>query len=85
MCGFAARVFAESMGRCVSARPDPSGALAAHATVTADRGSHEAFRGQRQTRNCSGPSDHAPVMVDLDDAADCDIGLDVPPPSGGRL
>ena len=35
----------------------------------------------RQARKGSGPSDHAPVMVDLDDAPDGDIGPVVPPPS----
>ncbi len=35
----------------------------------------------RQARKGSGPSDHAPVIVDLDDAPDGDIGPMVPPPS----
>jgi exodeoxyribonuclease III len=35
----------------------------------------------RQARKGSGPSDHAPVMVDLDQAPDGDIGPVVPPPS----
>jgi exodeoxyribonuclease-3 len=35
----------------------------------------------RQARKGSGPSDHAPVMVDLDEARDGDIGPVVPPPS----
>jgi exodeoxyribonuclease-3 len=35
----------------------------------------------RQARKGSGPSDHAPVMVDLDEAPDGDIGPLVPPPS----
>jgi exodeoxyribonuclease-3 len=35
----------------------------------------------RQARKGSGPSDHAPVIVDLDEAADGDIGPVVPPPS----
>ena len=34
-----------------------------------------------QARKGSGPSDHAPVIVDLDDAPDGDIGPVVPPPS----
>jgi exodeoxyribonuclease-3 len=40
----------------------------------------------RQARKGTGPSDHAPVMVDLDEAPDGDIGPMVPPPSarGGR-
>jgi exodeoxyribonuclease-3 len=38
----------------------------------------------RQARKGSGPSDHAPVMVDLDEAPDGDIGPVVPPPSAGR-
>ena len=41
----------------------------------------------RQARKGTGPSDHAPVMVDLDEAPDGDIGPVVPPPSspGGEL
>jgi exodeoxyribonuclease III len=35
----------------------------------------------RQARKGSGPSDHAPVIVDLDEAHDGDIGPVVPPPS----
>jgi exodeoxyribonuclease-3 len=35
----------------------------------------------RQARKGSGPSDHAPVIVDLDDAPDGDVGPVVPPPS----
>jgi exodeoxyribonuclease-3 len=35
----------------------------------------------RQARKGSGPSDHAPVIVDLDEALDGDIGPVVPPPS----
>jgi exodeoxyribonuclease-3 len=35
----------------------------------------------RQARMGSGPSDHAPVIVDLDEAPDGDIGPVVPPPS----
>ena len=35
----------------------------------------------RQARKGRGPSDHAPVIVDLDDAPDGDIGPVVPPPS----
>jgi exodeoxyribonuclease III len=35
----------------------------------------------RQARKGTGPSDHAPVIVDLDDAPDGDIGPVVPPPS----
>jgi exodeoxyribonuclease III len=40
----------------------------------------------RQARKGTGPSDHAPVIVDLDEARDGDIGPVVPPPSaaGGR-
>lgn len=40
----------------------------------------------RQARKGTGPSDHAPVIVDLDDAPDGDIGPVVPPPSapGGK-
>ncbi|WP_328995195.1 exodeoxyribonuclease III [Kribbella sp. NBC_01245] len=38
----------------------------------------------RQARKGTGPSDHAPVMVDLDEAPDGDIGPMVPPPSAGR-
>jgi exodeoxyribonuclease III len=35
----------------------------------------------RQARKGSGPSDHAPVIVDIDEAPDGDIGPMVPPPS----
>jgi exodeoxyribonuclease III len=40
----------------------------------------------RHARKGTGPSDHAPVIVDLDEAPDGDIGPVVPPPSaaGGR-
>jgi exodeoxyribonuclease-3 len=38
----------------------------------------------RQARKGSGPSDHAPVIVDLDEAPDGDIGPVVPPPSAAR-
>ena len=38
----------------------------------------------RQARKGSGPSDHAPVIVDLDDAPDGDCGPVVPPPSAPR-
>jgi exodeoxyribonuclease-3 len=39
----------------------------------------------RQARKGSGPSDHAPVIVDLDEAPDGDIGPVVPPPSAPVL
>jgi exodeoxyribonuclease-3 len=39
----------------------------------------------RQARKGSGPSDHAPVIVDLDEAPDGDIGPVVPPPSNPVL
>jgi len=35
----------------------------------------------RQARKGSGPSDHAPVIIDLDEAPNGDIGPVVPPPS----
>ena len=35
----------------------------------------------RHARKGSGPSDHAPVIVDLDEAPDGDVGPVVPPPS----
>jgi exodeoxyribonuclease-3 len=35
----------------------------------------------REARKGKGPSDHAPVIVDLDEAPDGDIGPVVPPPS----
>jgi exodeoxyribonuclease-3 len=38
----------------------------------------------RQARKGTGPSDHAPVIVDLDTAPDGDIGPMVPPPSAPR-
>jgi exodeoxyribonuclease-3 len=37
----------------------------------------------RHARKGAGPSDHAPVIVDLDEAPDGDIGPVVPPPSAG--
>jgi exodeoxyribonuclease III len=39
----------------------------------------------RQARKGSGPSDHAPVIIDLDEAPDGDIGPVVPPPSAPVL
>jgi exodeoxyribonuclease III len=39
----------------------------------------------RHARKGKGPSDHAPVIVDLDDAPDGDIGPVVPPPSAPVL
>jgi exodeoxyribonuclease-3 len=39
----------------------------------------------RQARKGNGPSDHAPVIVDLDEAPDGDIGPVVPPPSNPVL
>ncbi|MDQ0383097.1 exodeoxyribonuclease-3 [Amycolatopsis thermophila] len=38
----------------------------------------------RHARKVTGPSDHAPVIVDLDEAPDGDIGPVVPPPSAPR-
>jgi exodeoxyribonuclease-3 len=38
----------------------------------------------RKARKGTGPSDHAPVIVDLDEAPDGDIGPVVPPPSARR-
>src|SRR5215468_5960067 len=38
----------------------------------------------RQARKGTGPSDHAPVIVDLDDTPDGDVGPLVPPPSAPR-
>jgi exodeoxyribonuclease-3 len=38
----------------------------------------------REARKGSGPSDHAPVIVDLDEAPDGEIGPVVPPPSAPR-
>ena len=39
----------------------------------------------RHARKGTGPSDHAPVIVDLDEAPDGDIGPVVPPPSAAPL
>jgi exodeoxyribonuclease III len=39
----------------------------------------------RQARKGTGPSDHAPVIVDLDEAPDGDIGPVVPPPSAPAI
>lgn len=38
----------------------------------------------RHARKGTGPSDHAPVIIDLDDAPDGDIGPVVPPPSARK-
>ncbi|MGD0554363.1 MAG: exodeoxyribonuclease III [Streptosporangiaceae bacterium] len=38
----------------------------------------------REARKGTGPSDHAPVIADLDEAPDGDIGPLVPPPSAAR-
>ena len=38
----------------------------------------------RKARKGTGPSDHAPVIIDLDTAPDGDIGPVVPPPSAPR-
>lgn len=38
----------------------------------------------RHARKGTGPSDHAPVIVDLDESPDGDIGPVVPPPSAAR-
>jgi exodeoxyribonuclease-3 len=38
----------------------------------------------RKARKGTGPSDHAPVIVDLDEARDGDLGPMVPPPSSPR-
>jgi exodeoxyribonuclease-3 len=38
----------------------------------------------RKARKGTGPSDHAPVIIDLDEAPDGDIGPVVPPPSAPR-
>jgi exodeoxyribonuclease III len=38
----------------------------------------------RHARKGTGPSDHAPVIVDLDEAPDGDVGPVVPPPSAPR-
>jgi len=38
----------------------------------------------RQARKGTAPSDHAPVIVDFDDAPDGDCGPMVPPPSASR-
>jgi exodeoxyribonuclease-3 len=38
----------------------------------------------RQARKGKGPSDHAPVLVDLDTAPDGDLGPVVPPPSARK-
>lgn len=48
-------------------------------TTVADR--VQAAWVDRQARKGRGPSDHAPVIVDLDEAPDGDIGPVVPPPS----
>ncbi|MGA9285067.1 MAG: exodeoxyribonuclease III [Solirubrobacteraceae bacterium] len=52
------------------------------APIVADR--MKAAWVDRQARKGTGPSDHAPVIVDLDEAPDGDIGPLVPPPSAPR-
>jgi exodeoxyribonuclease III len=52
------------------------------APIVADR--MKAAWVDRQARKGTGPSDHAPVIVDLDEAPDGDIGPMVPPPSAPR-
>jgi exodeoxyribonuclease-3 len=54
------------------------------ATVTVARRVRAAWV-DRQARKGSKPSDHAPVIVDLDEAPDGDIGPVVPPPSAPAL
>jgi exodeoxyribonuclease-3 len=51
-------------------------------TVLADRG--QAAWIDRAARKGTGPSDHAPVIFDVDAAPDGDIGPMVPPPSAPR-
>ncbi|MGA7705530.1 MAG: exodeoxyribonuclease III [Solirubrobacteraceae bacterium] len=53
------------------------------APIVADR--MKAAWVDRQARKGTGPSDHAPVIVDLDEAPDGDIGPLVPPPSAPRV
>jgi exodeoxyribonuclease III len=53
------------------------------APIVADR--MKAAWVDRQARKGTGPSDHAPVIVDLDEALDGDIGPLVPPPSAPRV
>jgi exodeoxyribonuclease III len=53
--------------------------LALASDVVADR--VKAAWVDRHARKGTGPSDHAPVIVDLDEAPDGDIGPVVPPPS----
>ena len=52
--------------------------------LAGDAGGRRACRPRGSTARrarATGPSDHAPVIVDLDDAPDGDIGPVVPPPS----
>jgi exodeoxyribonuclease-3 len=51
---------------------------------TAVAGRSRAAWVDRQARKGTGPSDHAPVIVDLDQSPDGDIGPMVPPPSAPR-
>jgi exodeoxyribonuclease III len=53
--------------------------LALASDVVADR--VKAAWVDRHARKGTGPSDHAPVIIDLDEAPDGDIGPVVPPPS----
>ena len=58
---------------------NPTDVLALASTVVANR--VQAAWVDRHARKGSGPSDHAPVIIDLDEAPDGDIGPVVPPPS----
>jgi exodeoxyribonuclease-3 len=51
---------------------------------TAVAGRTKAAWVDRQARKGTGPSDHAPVIIDLDQAPDGDVGPMVPPPSAPR-
>jgi exodeoxyribonuclease-3 len=54
-------------------------------TTTTVAGRVRAAWVDRQARKGTGPSDHAPVIVDLDEAPDGDIGPVVPPPSAPAI
>ena len=69
-------------------RDVPSGPGHAHRPGAGDRQRREQSAARpgstEQARKGTGPSDHAPVIVDLDEAPDGDIGPVVPPPSVAR-
>ncbi|GAA1280773.1 exodeoxyribonuclease III [Saccharothrix xinjiangensis] len=62
-----------------------SGSVAARAKAAwVDRQARKSAGSKAAEPKTAGPSDHAPVLVDLDEAPDGDVGPVVPPPSAPR-